>query len=53
VERVLRWLDVVGLDPAEHLDRLVVSPTCGLAGADGAWARSAVDLARSVAVGLS
>ena len=52
VERVLRWLDLVGLDPAEHGGRLVVSTACGLAGAEGAWARRAVELTRSVARAL-
>lgn len=49
VERVRRWLDMLGLDPEEAAPSLVVSPTCGLAGADGAWARRATELSRSVA----
>jgi len=42
VERVERFLDVVGLDPTE---RLAVTPTCGLASADPVWARTALSLA--------
>jgi methionine synthase II (cobalamin-independent) len=53
VERVLRWLDMLGLDPEEHGSRLVVSPGCGLAGATGGWARQAMVLARTTAAGLS
>ncbi len=52
-ERVLRWLDMVGLDRAEVADRLVVSPTCGLAGATPAWSRRALALARTVAAHLA
>ncbi len=39
---VLRLLDMLGLAPHE---RLVVTPACGLAGADPAWARRALRLA--------
>ncbi|SFC39002.1 Cobalamin-independent synthase, Catalytic domain [Nocardioides terrae] len=52
VERVLRWLDMVGLDPDDVGDRLVVTPTCGLAGATWAWARQALALARSSAASV-
>lgn len=51
-ERVLRWLDLVGLDPDTVRDQLVVTPTCGLAGATSAWARQAIDLARRTATEL-
>ena len=44
-ERVLRWLDMLGLDPTEVGDRLVLTPTCGLAGASPAWARQALGAA--------
>jgi methionine synthase II (cobalamin-independent) len=47
-EQVLRWLDMVGLDPEQVGDQLAVSPACGLAGADHAWARQAVELTRAV-----
>lgn len=42
-ERVLRLLDVLGLEPTE---RVAITPSCGLAGASPAWARSALVLAR-------
>jgi methionine synthase II (cobalamin-independent) len=48
-ERVLRWLDVLGLDPVGVGGRVVVTPACGLAGAGPAWARRAVDLAAAAA----
>lgn len=51
-DRVLRWLDLVGLDAEQVGGRLVVSPACGLAGADAAWALRAVELARAVARAL-
>jgi hypothetical protein len=50
-ERVLRLLDMLGLDP-ESASSLVVTPTCGLAGADARWARRALDLCRAVAANL-
>jgi methionine synthase II (cobalamin-independent) len=43
-ESVVRWLDMVGLDPAELGDRLVLTPSCGLAGASLGWVRAAVRL---------
>ncbi len=52
-ERILRWLDMVGLDPEAVAERLVVTPTCGLAGASPAWARSASALCREVAANLA
>jgi methionine synthase II (cobalamin-independent) len=51
-EQVLRWLDMLGLDPATIGDRLVVTPTCGLAGASLSWTRQAFALARAVAANL-
>jgi methionine synthase II (cobalamin-independent) len=48
-ERVLRWLDMVGLDPEEVAGRLVVTPSCGLAGASYDWARQALQLSGVVA----
>jgi hypothetical protein len=44
VDQVSRWLEMVGRDPAVVGDRLGISPTCGLAGADQAWVRAAVGL---------
>jgi cobalamin-independent methionine synthase catalytic subunit len=52
-ERVLRVLDVLGLDPDAVSDRLVITPACGLAGASPEWARRATDLCRAVACNLS
>ena len=51
-ERVLRLLDMLGLDPATVGDRLVVTPACGLAGAGSGWVRRALRLARVVADNL-
>jgi hypothetical protein len=53
VERVLRWLDLVGLDPAEVGGRLGISGTCGLAGAGHDWARRVMVISRRAAVELS
>jgi len=50
-ERVLRLLEMLGLDP-EVSPSLVVTPSCGLAGADGTWARRALGLCRTVAANL-
>ena len=44
--RVERFLDVVGMEPTESL---VLTPSCGLAGADPAWAREALTLVRDAA----
>jgi methionine synthase II (cobalamin-independent) len=48
-ERVLRLLDLLGLDPEVVSGRLVITPSCGLAGASPAWARWATELCREVA----
>lgn len=50
VERVERWLDMLGLQPTPGL---VISPTCGLAGADPAGARQALVVSRRVAQGFA
>jgi len=52
-ESVLRWLDMLGLDPDEVGSRLVLSPACGLAGASPVWARRALTLVRAAASRLS
>lgn len=52
-ESVLRWLDMLGLDPAEVGGRLVLTPSCGLAGADAGWVRRALALLRTSASSLS
>ena len=51
-ERVQRLLDMLGLDQEVVRDRLVVTPTCGLAGASGDWARQALRLSATVARNL-
>jgi hypothetical protein len=48
-ERVARILDILGLDPDAVSDLVVLTPTCGLAGASPAWARRATDLCRAAA----
>ncbi|WP_245734474.1 methionine synthase [Nocardioides exalbidus] len=52
-ERVQRWLDMLGLDPEVVDEHLVVTPTCGLAGATPGWAGRAVRLSSTVARNLS
>jgi hypothetical protein len=49
VERVERWLDLLGLQPTPGL---VISPTCGLAGAEPGSARQALAVSRRVAHGF-
>jgi len=53
VERVLRWLDMVGLDPATVGDRLGISAVCGLAGASQGWARRVLEISSRVAAELT
>ena len=52
VELVLRWLEMVGLDPEEVGPRLVLTPACGMAGASWDWARRALTLVRTSAAAL-
>jgi methionine synthase II (cobalamin-independent) len=52
-DRVLGWLDGLGLDPAVVGPRLLITPSCGLAGATPAWARRALTLCREVAKNLN
>ncbi|WP_182377252.1 methionine synthase [Nocardioides sp. WS12] len=52
VERVRRWLDMLGLDPEQVGGSLVISPACGLAGATPGWSRRALELSRLVARSL-
>jgi methionine synthase II (cobalamin-independent) len=52
-ERVLRVLDMLGLDPESAGDQLTVTPSCGLAGADPARARATLKLAAAVARNLT
>lgn len=49
VARVERFLDLLGLTPA---DTLVLTPACGLAGADSGWTRTALELVRDAAAEL-
>jgi methionine synthase II (cobalamin-independent) len=51
-ERVLRWLDMLGLSPHDMGDRLAISPACGLAGASYGWARRALAILRGAATEL-
>jgi hypothetical protein len=51
-ERVLRLLDMLGLDPGSA-GSLVLTPACGLAGADPDWARRALHLCGQVASALT
>jgi hypothetical protein len=49
LERVLRLLDMLGFDPDEASDQLVLTPACGLAGAAPGYARTALSLVRDSA----
>lgn len=49
VERLERLFARLGADPARSAEGTVVTPTCGLAGADIDWSREAYRLARDVA----
>lgn len=51
--KVLRFLDMMGLDPEVVGSSLVVTPSCGLAGATASYSRRALQLSRAVASGLS
>jgi methionine synthase II (cobalamin-independent) len=50
-ERVLRFLDMLGLDP-DTAPSLVLTPACGLAAADDRWTRRALHLVREGAAAL-
>lgn len=49
-ERASRVLDLLGLDPTP---RLVLTPSCGLVGADQGWARRALELCNLAAANLT
>jgi methionine synthase II (cobalamin-independent) len=51
-EGVLRWLEMLGLDPEQAGEQLVLTPACGMAGASPVWARTALDLVRKSASNL-
>lgn len=53
VETVERWLSMLGLDPAELSDRLVLTTACGMAGATPAWVRRTLALLRAATERLS
>ena len=44
---------MLGLDLEVVTERLVITPSCGLAGASPTWARRATELCREVASNLS
>jgi methionine synthase II (cobalamin-independent) len=52
VERVRRLLDMLGLDPEEVADQLVLTPACGLAGASASYTRGALRTLREAAAEL-
>ena len=52
-EQVVRLLDMLGFDPSSAGEALVVTPTCGLAGATELWARRALELSRQVGANLT
>ncbi|WP_322938184.1 uroporphyrinogen decarboxylase/cobalamine-independent methonine synthase family protein [Nocardioides bizhenqiangii] len=53
VAAVHRWLDLLGLDPAQVTEGLVLSPTCGQAGASSAWVKRSLAILSSAAASLS
>lgn len=52
-DRVLRLLDMLGFDPDEVGSQLVLTPTCGLAGASPQYARTALSVLQESAVRLT
>ncbi|HZJ07623.1 MAG TPA: methionine synthase [Nocardioidaceae bacterium] len=52
-ERVLRLLDMLGFDPGAVGERLVITPSCGLAAASPVWAVRALALSQQVARNLT
>ena len=52
VERVLRLLDMLGFDPDEVADQLVLTPACGMAGATPSYARAALHAVQEAAAEL-
>jgi methionine synthase II (cobalamin-independent) len=53
LDRTRRLLDMLGYDPEEVADRLVLTPACGLAGATPAYALAALRAVREAAVELA
>jgi len=52
-ERIETFFGHFGFDGEAYADRLVVTPTCGLAGASPAWARKALSIAEMTATSLA
>ncbi len=52
-ESVVRWLDMLGIDPSGVGEQLVLTPSCGLAGASPGWVRRALGLVRTSAANLT
>lgn len=52
-ERVLRFLDMLGLDPGEVSAQLTLTPACGLSGASPGWSRRALALAGAASKNIS
>jgi len=52
IETVRRTCDMLGFDPGELSDRLVLTPACGLAGASPSYAREALRVVRTAARSL-
>lgn len=52
-ERVVRLLGMLGFDPETAAESLVITPSCGLAGAAPDWTRRALELSRTVAANLT
>jgi methionine synthase II (cobalamin-independent) len=48
-DRARRLLDMLGHDPAEVADQLVLTPACGLAGATPSYARTTLAVLREAA----
>ena len=53
LDRARRLLDMLGYDPEEVADRIVLTPACGLAGATPAYALAALRAVREAAVELA
>jgi methionine synthase II (cobalamin-independent) len=52
LDRTLRLLDMLGFDPEEVSDQLVLTPGCGLAGADPSYAKEALRAVQTAAAEL-
>ncbi len=52
LDRARRLLDMLGLDPEEVADRVVLTPACGLAGAEPSYTKQALRAVREAAAEL-